>query len=55
MKGKKHIKKNIRVGFIVKARVAEMKNKTSEGRIRRMIKEVVDCVQSVLGGNKLLV
>ena len=41
------------VGSVVKARVGELEKITREGRIRRMRKEVVGCVQHVVGKNKL--
>ena len=45
-------KTKIRVGYVVKAKVGELENITREGIIRRMRKEVVGCVQSVVGKNK---
>ena len=55
MKEKKRIKKNIRVGYFVKAKVGEMKKNAREGRSRRIRKEVVGCVQNLLVKNKFLV
>ena len=37
------------------AKVRDMKEKTREGRITRMRKEVVGCVQAVVGKKKFLV
>ena len=51
----KHTKTKIGVGSVVKAKVGELENTTREGRIRRMKKEVVGCVQRGIGKNKLLV
>ena len=51
----KHTKTKIGVKSVVKAKVGELKNITREGRIRRIRKEVVGFVQSVVGKNKLLV
>ena len=42
-------------GSIVKSKVGELEIITREGRIRRMRKEVVGCVQSVVGKKKLFV
>ena len=42
------------MGSVVKAKVGELENTTREGRIRRMRKESVGCVQSVVGKKKLL-
>ena len=49
-----HTKTKIGVGSVVKAKVGELENITREGRSRRMRKEVVGCVQRVVGKNKLL-
>ena len=49
---KKHTKTKIGVGSVIKAKVRELENITREGRQRRMRKEVVVCVQSVLGKKK---
>ena len=43
------------VGSVVKAKVGELEKITRKGRSRRMRKEVVGCVQSVVGKNKFLV
>ena len=45
----------IGVGSVVKAKVGELEKITREGRIRRMIKEVMGCDQSLLGNKNLLV
>ena len=50
-----HTKTEIGVGSVVKAKVGELEKITREGRSRRMRKEVVVCVQSVVGKNKFLV
>ena len=42
------------VGYVVKAKVGELEKITRKGRTRRMKKEVVGCVQSVVGKNKFL-
>ena len=55
MKMTKQTKTKIGVGSVVKAKVGELENITREGRSRRMRKEVVGCVQHVVGGNKFLV
>ena len=52
---KKQNKTKIGVGSVVKAKVGELDNITSKGRSRRMSKEVVGCVYSVVGKNNLLV
>ena len=51
----KHTKTKIVVGSVVKAKVGESEKITNEERSRRMRKEVVGCVQSVVGKNKFLV
>ena len=51
----KHTKTKIGVGSVVKAMVGELENITREGRSRRMRKEVVECVQSVVGKKKFLI
>ena len=51
---KKQTKTKIGLGFVVKAKVGELENTTREGIIRRMRKEVVGCVQSVVGKTKFL-
>ena len=43
------------MGSVVKAKVGELENITREGRSRRMSREVVVCVQSVVGKNNFLV
>ena len=48
-------RKKIGVGSVVKAKVGELVNTTREGIIRRMRKEVVGCVQIVVGKNYFLV
>ena len=50
----KQTKTKIVVGSVVKAKVGELEKITSKGRTRRMRKEVVGCVQSVVGKNKFL-
>ena len=52
---KKQNKTKIGVGSVVKAKVGELENITREGRIGSMRKEVVGCVQAVLGKKKFLV
>ena len=51
----KQNKTKIGVGYVVKAKVGELEKITREGRIRRMRKYVVGCVQSVVGKKKFLV
>ena len=51
----KQTKKKIGVGSVVKAKVGELEKITREGRSRRMRKEVVGCVQSLVGKKKFLV
>ena len=46
---KKQTKTNISVGSVVKAKVGELENIKREGRIREIRKDVVICVQSVVG------
>ena len=48
-------KTKIGVGSVVKAKVGELENIKREGRSRRMRKEVVGCVQSVVGKKNFLV
>ena len=48
----KQTKTKIGVGSILKAKVGEMENITREGRSKRMGKEVVGCVQSLVGKKK---
>ena len=55
MKEKKQNKTRIGVGSVVKAKVGEMEDNTREERSRRVSKEVVGCVQSVVGKKILLV
>ena len=52
MKDKKQIKPNIIVGTLMKDKVIETEEKTREGRVRRMRKEVLGCVQDVTGKEK---
>ena len=52
---KNQTKKKIGSGSVVKAKVGELEQISREGRSRRMRKEVVGCVQSVVGKKKLLV
>ena len=52
---KKRNKTNNEVGSVVKAKVGEMEENTREGRIRRMRKEMMGCVQAVVGKKKLVV
>ena len=51
----KHTKTKIGVGSIVKAKVGELEKITREGKTRRTRKDVVVCVQRLVGKNKLLV
>ena len=55
MKEKNQIKTKIGVGSVVKAKVGETEEKTSEARVRRMNKEVVRYVQDMVRKNKFLV
>ena len=43
------------MGSVVKAKVGELENITREGKSKRMRKEVVGCVQSVMRKNNFLV
>ena len=43
------------VGSVVKAKVGELEKITRKGRTRRMSKDVVGCVQGVVGKNNFLV
>ena len=52
---KKKTKTKIGVGYVVKSKVGELENITREVRSRRMRKDMVGCVQSVVGKKKLLV
>ena len=45
---KNQTKTKIGVGYVVKAKVGELENTTREVRSRRVMKEVVGCVQAVL-------
>ena len=51
----KQTKTKIGMGSVVKAKVGELEKITRKGRTRRMRKEVVGCVHSVVGKNKFLV
>ena len=51
----KQTKTKIGVGNVVKAKVGELEKITREGRSRRMRKEVVGCVHSLVGKDKFLV
>ena len=51
---KKQTNIKIRVGSVVKSKVGELDNITREEKIRRMKKEVVGCVKSVVGKKTLL-
>ena len=51
----KQTKTKIVVGSVVKAKVGELENIIRKGRISRISKEVVGCVQIVVGKNKFLV
>ena len=55
MNEKKHIKKMINVGSIMKFNFRDMDDKTREGIIRRMSKKVVRCFRTILGKNNFLV
>ena len=55
MKTNNQKKTKIGVGYVVKSKVGYLEEITREGRIRRMKKEVVGCVQAVVGKNKFLV
>ena len=55
MNHKKHIKMNIGLGSVVKAEVRYIEEKTREGRIKMTSKEVLRCVQAVVGKKKFLV
>ena len=52
--GKKRIKTKIGVGSVVKAKVGDMEENTSEGRSRSISKEVEGCFQDLVGKNILL-
>ena len=51
----KQTKTKIAVGSVVKAKVGELEKIIRKGRSRRMRKEVVGCVHSVVGKNNFLV
>ena len=55
VKIKKQNKTKIGVGSVLKSKVLELKKITMEGRIMRMSKEVVKCVQDVVRKKKFLV
>ena len=55
MKEKNQNKTRIGVGSVVKAKVGEMEDNTREERSRRVSKEVVGCVQRVVGKKRFLV
>ena len=51
----KQTKTKIGVGSVVKVEVGELEKITREGRSRRIRKDVVGCVQSLVGKKKFLV
>ena len=51
---KKHTKIKIGVGYVVKDNVEELEKITREVRTRRIGKDVMVCVQIVVGKNKFL-
>ena len=55
MKMTKQTKTKIVVGSVVNANVGGLEKITRKGRSRRMSKEVVGCVQSVVGKNKFFI
>ena len=55
MERTKQTKMKIGVGSVVKAKVGELEKVTREGRSRRMRKEVLGCVHSVVGKKEFLV
>ena len=55
MKEKKWIKTKIGVGSVLKEKGGEMEENTREGRNRRMRKDMVGCVQDLVGKKILLV
>ena len=55
MKMTKQTKTKIVVGSVVKSKVGELEKIIRKGRSRRMRKEVVGCVQRVVGENRFLV
>ena len=54
-KVKNQNKTKIGVGSVVKIKVGELEKMTTEGKIRRMRKYVVGCVQDMVVKNKFLV
>ena len=48
MKEVKQIKVNIRVGYVVKAKVVDVEETKRDGRSSRMSKELMCCVQAVV-------
>ena len=52
---KKQTKTKIGVGSVVKAKVGELEKTTREGRSRRMRKDVLVCVQAMVGKKKFLI
>ena len=52
---KKRIKTTIGLGYVVKKKVGDIEEDTREGIIMRMRKEMVGCVQDLVGKKKLLV
>ena len=55
MKAKKRIDPKIGVGSVVKAKAGETEENKREGSNRRMRKDVVGCVQAVVGKKNFLV
>ena len=55
METKKQTKTKIGVGSVVKTKVGELEKITREGRSRRMMKDVVGCVHSVVGKKNFLI
>ena len=51
---KKRIKTIIGVGSVVKAKVGDMEENIREGRTRRIRKEMVGYLQSMVGNNRFL-
>ena len=54
MKVKNQNKTKIGMGYVLKAKVVELDKITMEGRIRGIRKEVVICVQYMVGKNNFL-
>ena len=52
---KKRIKTKIGAGSVVKENFGDIEENTREGRSRRIMKEVMGCVQSVVRKKKILV